>query len=105
MNYVFSHNASLELSPDGLLNLFLKEYETRQADAAATFYRYISGMSDAASLQGHVFERQALNHLGGIDPEHKLSIRWLASENAVFLSWFHSMFRLSAGRRLHRRDH
>ena len=93
------------MSPDGLLNLFLKEYETRQADAAATFYRYISGMSDAVSLQGHVFERQALNHLGGIDPEHKLSIRWLASENAVFLSWFHSMFRLSTGRRLHRRDH
>ena len=37
-------------------------------------------MSDAASLRGHVFERQALNHLGGIDPDYEVPIRWLASE-------------------------
>jgi hypothetical protein len=29
-----------------------------EADAVASFYRYISGTSDAGSLQSHVFERQ-----------------------------------------------
>ena len=41
------------------LDPLLKDYETRQA---AAFYDYISETSDAASLWGHVFERQVLNH-------------------------------------------
>ena len=57
------------------LDLFLKEYETRRADAVASFHRYISGMSYVESLRGqfntcrsntapgHVFERQVLNFL------------------------------------------
>jgi hypothetical protein len=63
----------LELSRDGLL----KEYETRRADAVATFYHdiyHISGRSITAPLRGHVFERQVLNCLHGMDVEHKFSI-------------------------------
>ena len=61
------------------LDLFLKEYETRQADEVTSFCRYISRTSDAASLRDHVFERQVLNYLGGIDLEHKFLIRGLTS--------------------------
>jgi hypothetical protein len=48
------------------LDLLLRRYEVRKSDAAADFYYSMSGMSDAASLQGHLFERQVLNHLGDI---------------------------------------
>ena len=65
------------------LDLFLKACETQQADAVATFYHYMSGMSDAASLRGHLFERQVLNHLDGIKTEHKLSIRGLSSSEQM----------------------
>jgi hypothetical protein len=47
------------------LDLLPKEYEIQQADVVAAFYDYVSGTSDAASLWGHVFERQVLNHLEG----------------------------------------
>ena len=68
-NYGSLHNANLEVISQWALDVFLKEHETHQADVVASFYRYISGTSDAGSLQSHVFERQALNYLLGID-EH-----------------------------------
>ena len=53
----------------------------------AAFYHYISGMSDAASLRVHVFERQVFNHLDGIKAEHNLSIRELSSSEQMTWSY------------------
>jgi len=61
------------------LDHLLKAYENRQADAVASFYHFIAGMSDTASLRVHVYERQALSYLGGIIAEHNFRIRRLAS--------------------------
>jgi len=61
------------------LEVLLEAYEDRQADAAITFYHNISGMSDAASLRGHIFERQVLKYLDRIDAERKFPIRGLAA--------------------------
>jgi hypothetical protein len=69
------------------LDLFLKAFETQQADAVTAFYHYISGMSDAASLRGHLFERQVLNHLDGIKTEHNLPIRGLSSPEQMTWSY------------------
>ena len=59
------------------LDHLLSLCETQQADAAADFYKYIEGVSEAASLWGHVFKRLALNHFDGIGPKHKFSLRGL----------------------------
>jgi len=48
----------------------LDVYQAQRADAVSAFYHYILGSSHAASLRGHVFERQVLNHLDGIKVEH-----------------------------------
>ena len=56
---------------------FPKEYETQEADAAAAFYRYISGMSGAVLVQGHVFKKQLFNYLDRIDAQHNVPIRGL----------------------------
>lgn len=70
------------------LDLFLKEYETRRADAVADFCRYISRSSDTKeSLWAHVFERQVLNSLDGIDAEHKFLIRGLTSSDSEQRTW------------------
>ena len=61
-NYGSLYNASLEVITQWALDVFLKEHETYQADAVASFHRYISGTSDAGSLQSYVFERQVLNY-------------------------------------------
>jgi len=60
------------------LDHLLKVYEQQRADAVATFYHYISGASDAASLRGHVFERQVLNYLDDIEDGHEFQARGLA---------------------------
>jgi len=60
------------------LGCFLEAYETRQATAAADFYRYISRIPDAASLWGHVFETLVLKNLAGIDAEHEFLMRGLS---------------------------
>jgi hypothetical protein len=41
-------------SRDGSLDLLLEQYKDRQADVIADFYFNISGMSEAASLRGHL---------------------------------------------------
>ena len=69
------------------LDCFLEEYETRQAAAAADFYRYISGIPDAASLWGHVFERLVFNHLVGIDTEYKFPMRGLSESIRRKMTW------------------
>jgi len=68
------------------LDLLLKEYTSRRADAVAAFYRYISRGYETVSLWGHVFGLQVLNHLDGIDAIHKFSIRGLScSEKMTWL--------------------
>ena len=69
------------------INCFLEAYETRQATAATDFYRYISGIPDAASLWGHIFERLVLNHLFGIDAEHKFPMRGLSESIHGQTTW------------------
>jgi len=69
------------------LDCFLEAYETRQAAAAADFYRYISRIPEAASLWGHVFERLVLNHLVGIDAEHPFPMRGLSESIRGQTTW------------------
>ncbi|KAI0277011.1 hypothetical protein BGY98DRAFT_982636 [Russula aff. rugulosa BPL654] len=66
------------------LDFLLRHYEDRKSDAAADFYYSISGMLGAASLQGHLFERQVLNHLGdiaSIPAKSTFDIRGLTDSN------------------------
>ena len=66
------------------LDLLLRHYEDQKFDAATDFYYSISGMSEAASLQGHIFERQVLNHLGdiaSIPAKSTFNIRGLTDSN------------------------
>jgi hypothetical protein len=44
-------------------DLLLRCYEDKKANAAAEFYFALSGMWEAATLRGHLFERQVLMHL------------------------------------------
>jgi hypothetical protein len=67
------------------LDHLLKAYETQQADVVADFYHYISRASDTASLWGHVFERQVLNYLDGIEGECEFRIHGLISSGE--LTW------------------
>jgi len=69
------------------LDVLLTEYETQQADAAITFYHSISGKSDAASLRGHVFARQVLNHLNGLRTEHRFLVHGLTSSEEMMWSY------------------
>jgi hypothetical protein len=94
MNYGSLYNSSLEVISQWALDVFLNEHETHQADAVGSFYRNISGTSDAGSLQSYVFERQVLNYLLGIDAEYKLADTWidLLRAHDVVLSWSHFTF-------------
>ena len=65
------------------LDLLLMEYEKCQADAAVAFYRTLPDMPDAASLQGHLFERQVLNYLDGINAQHNFTICRLTNYNQM----------------------
>jgi len=69
------------------LDLLLEEYKTLHADEIASFYRRISGMSDAASLWGQVFGWQVLNYLDGINAEHKFLIRGLTASEKMTWSY------------------
>ena len=63
------------------LDLLLRQHETREADATADFYYYISVTSDVGLLRGPLFERLALNHLRDIRTECTFSIRGLAVDS------------------------
>jgi hypothetical protein len=69
------------------LDVFVREYEARKADAAADFYHDIEAMPGAGSLTGYLFERQVLNHLSGISEECEFSIRRLTDSEEV--TWTH----------------
>jgi hypothetical protein len=63
------------------LILLLKQYEVRKDDAVADFYYIISTMDDAATLRGHMFERQVLYHLRGISAIRTFRIRGLTADS------------------------
>jgi hypothetical protein len=69
------------------LDILVRKYEAREADAAADFYRNIAPMRDAAPLQGHLFERQVLNHLSGISDKCDFPIRRLTDSEETM--WTH----------------
>jgi hypothetical protein len=59
------------------LNLLLQKYEVYTVNVAADFYHKLSGMPGIGPLQGHIFERQVLSHLCGIDSGHNFPMRQL----------------------------
>jgi hypothetical protein len=63
------------------LDLLLKQYEVRKADAVADFYYIISAMDDAATLRRQMFERQVLYHSRGIDAIRTFRIRGLTADS------------------------
>ena len=63
------------------LDLLLMKYEKSQADAAASLYRALSDIPHAASLWGHLFERQVLNYLDGIEAPRDFTICGLTNYN------------------------
>ncbi len=65
------------------LDLLLQQYQIREADAAAAIYHSISGVPDAATLRGHLFERQVLTHLDNIKSHEVLTMRQLADSKSV----------------------
>ena len=66
------------------LDVLLRQYEVgRRTHAIAEFYRTISATPGAASLRGHVFERQVLRHLPDICTECSISIRRLTDSNKM----------------------
>jgi hypothetical protein len=60
-----------------VLDILLQKYNECRANEAADFYYKISFIPGAASLRGHLFERQALNYFSDIGPEQEFSIRRL----------------------------
>ena len=70
------------------LDLLLMEYEKSRADAAASMYRALSGIPHAASLRGHIFERQVLNYLDGIKAPRDFTICELTNYNQT--TWTYS---------------
>ena len=62
------------------LDLLLQYSGARRADVTADFYYEITLlMPEAASLRGHLFKRQVLDHLCGIRTESTFSIRGLTN--------------------------
>ena len=59
------------------LNLLLRCYEACKPHATADFYYRLVWIPGAASLRGHLFERQVLDHLDGICAGHTFAIRGL----------------------------
>jgi hypothetical protein len=83
-------NCQIEAVSLWALDLLLQRYEKHKFDAAAEFYYTISGISEAASLQGHLFERQVLSHLCGICTEKTFRIRRLTdSEEMDWSDWIY----------------
>ncbi|KAF8505817.1 hypothetical protein F5888DRAFT_1604032, partial [Russula emetica] len=61
-----------------------KNGQTNKANVTADFYHNISVMPVAASLRGHLFEMQVLNHLRGICIECTFPIRGLTDSNQTW---------------------
>ncbi len=75
------------------LELLLRQYEVvnarlpvryvRKANVAAELYYNVSVIPGAASLRGHLFERQVLNHFCGIRTECEFSIHGLTDSDPI----------------------
>ncbi len=63
------------------LDILLKEYEAYRANEIADFYFNVSAMRGAASLRGHMFKGQVLNHFSDMSIEHSFPIRGLIRSN------------------------
>ncbi len=63
--------------------LLKQSSKTLKADVAAALCRSISGAPGAATLQGHLFERQVLRYLGDIKTHQVLTMRRLADSESV----------------------
>jgi hypothetical protein len=63
------------------LDLLLKQYETRQADAAAEFFNSIAGIPSAGSLRGQIMERQVLKYFDCLKDPHIFELRSLADSS------------------------
>ena len=72
-------NCRFEAVSRWAFDLLLEHYEERKSNAAATFYFTISGLPEAATLKGLLFERQVLRHLFGTD--YKYQIRGLLPDS------------------------
>jgi hypothetical protein len=70
------------------LNLLLHKYEVHTMTVAADFYLGISTMPEAASLRGHIFERQVLNYLSDIGGRHEFPLRRLS--DSIGITWVYS---------------
>jgi hypothetical protein len=79
-------NSHFETVSQWALNLLPEQYEAHKADVAAGFYYKLSAMHDAATLRGHLFERQVLNHLRGIRRERQFSMRRLTGSQQM--TWY-----------------
>jgi hypothetical protein len=72
-----------DVASQWIFDSLLNACETREANAAALLYRQLSTTSWAASFRGHLFERQVLKYLDGIQTEHVFTIRRLADSNEM----------------------
>ena len=66
-----------------VLDLLLQGYRDRRADKLADLYFNLSVFPEAASLRGHLLERQVLNFLGGIRAERNFSVHRLTDSNQM----------------------
>ena len=76
-------NSQCEPVSGWALDLLLRHYEAGKADALADFYSSLVWIPGAASLRGHLFERQVFNYLDGIRTGHTLQIRGLADSEQI----------------------
>ena len=72
-------NCQIETVSPWALDRILHYHAAHRADLMANFYYQVSSVPAAGSLRGHLFERQILNHLSGIDSEKPFSIRALTN--------------------------
>jgi hypothetical protein len=79
-------NSHFETVSRWVLNLLLVQYEVNKADAVADFYNKLSAMPEAATIRGHLFKRQVLNHLRGISEERQFPIRRLTDSEEM--TWY-----------------
>ena len=63
----------------------MQKYEDSRSGFASDFYYSIRVMPDAATVRGHLFERQVLSHLSGLCNKCTFSIRGLAKSDQ--LTW------------------
>ena len=66
-----------------VLDQLLHYYEEQEFDVASHFYFLLKGIPNTETLQGHLFERQALRHLCGISTSKVFQLRGLADSSEI----------------------